>query len=169
MTGEPTSFNEFLDDFRRTIGTAKTRLLAFSPPEDQTKSNPEKWTPREIIGHLIDSAANNHHRFVRAQFTDDLVFSGYEQDNWVSVQRYNEESWTDLVQLWALYNLHLLHLVSVIPKNVLTLSRPRHNLNELAWKAVDPNKPTTLEYFVRDYVGHMRHHLDQIFGNNAGI
>lgn len=51
-----------------------------------------QWSPKQIIGHLIDSAANNHQRFVRAQFTDDLVFPGYEQEAWVEVQHYNDES-----------------------------------------------------------------------------
>ena len=64
------------------------------------------WTKKEILGHLIDSAAINHQRFVRAQFTDDLVFDGYVQDDWVKVQDYQNRDWRELVELWHGYNRH---------------------------------------------------------------
>jgi hypothetical protein len=154
---------QFLEDFRRTIEDAKARLLAM-PAQEARLGQPDKWSPKEIVGHLIDSAANNHQRFVRAQFTNDLICSGYEQDAWVTAQKYNEASWPNLVQLWATYNLHLLHVISVMPEDALTRVRKEHNLDQVAWKTVDKNTPTTLEYFVRDYAGHMRHHLSQIIG-----
>ena len=76
---------DFLDDFRRTIEDSSARLLKLSSATSQAAPSSGKWSPREVIGHLIDSAANNHQRFVRAQFTDDLEFHGYEQAEWVSV------------------------------------------------------------------------------------
>lgn len=155
---------DFLEDFRQTIDDSAARLLALSSSESQTPPAAGKWSPREVIGHLIDSASNNHQRFVRAQFTDDLEFNGYEQAEWVSVQGYREESWEQLVQLWKLYNLHLLHLVSRIPDELLTKQRRRHNLHQLAWQSVPVEQPATLEYFIRDYVGHLKHHLRQISG-----
>jgi hypothetical protein len=123
---------------------------------------PGKWSPKEIIGHLIDSAANNHQRFVRAQFTDELVFPGYEQVEWVSTQRYRDRPWSDLVSLWRQYNLHLAHVMSSVPVEIRKKPRTKHNLHQLAWKAVPQSEPVTLEYFMRDYVGHLRNHLDQI-------
>jgi hypothetical protein len=98
---------DFLDDFRQTIGTASEQLLQISAAQSAVPRAEGKWSPREIIGHLIDSASNNHQRFVRAQFTDDLVFAGYEQEGWVRVQNYQGEDWTELVQLWRLYNQHI--------------------------------------------------------------
>ncbi|MCB0841112.1 MAG: DinB family protein, partial [Bacteroidetes bacterium] len=68
---------------------------------------PGKWSSKEILGHLIDSAANNHRRFVQAAYQDDFVFDGYDQDKWVAVQRYNEVPWIFLLDLWKSYNLHL--------------------------------------------------------------
>ena len=67
-----------------------------------------------------------------------------------------------MIQLWSAYNLHLLHVVSVIPENVLTKARESHSLDQIAFD-VDHNKPATLEYLIRDYVVHLKHHLDQIF------
>src|SRR5919106_1811527 len=157
------SYQQFLTEFRDTIVSATARLRDIPETQSGRKSSPEEWSAKETIGHLIDSAANNHQRFVRAQFTDDLVFPGYEQDQWVSSQKYADESWTDVIQLWSSYNLHIHHLASVIPEAILTKPRATHNLDQIALKAVDKSEATTLEYFIRDYVYHLRHHLDQIF------
>jgi len=155
--------NDWIDAFRQTIDHASERLLQISEEQSKIARAAGKWSPKEIVGHLIDSAANNHQRFVRAQFTDELVFPGYEQVEWVRVQRYQDREWPQLVELWRLYNLHLAHVMSAIPEEARTKSRARHNLHQLAWQTVDQRVPVTLEYFMRDYVGHLQHHLDQIF------
>lgn len=157
------SFEQFLGDFRETILSATARLRDMTPEESCSGSSEDGWAPIEILGHLIDSAANNHQRFVRAQFTDDLVFPGYEQDQWVSGQKYRDASWTDVIQLWSSYNLHLVHVASVIPTDALTKPRATHSLDQIAFNLVDQNEAATLEYLIRDYVDHLRHHLDQIF------
>lgn len=160
---EAKSYDQFLADFRETIVSAATRLRDI--PEDQVRlrRSPDDWAPIEILGHLIDSAANNHQRFVRAQFTDDLVFPGYEQNQWVTAQRYHDESWADVIQLWTAYNLHLVHVASGISKDALTKPRGKHNQDVIAFNLVDKNEPATLEYLIRDYVVHLQHHLNQIF------
>ena len=159
----PISYKEFLDDFRNTIVSATARLRNIPETQSGQKNSPDDWSAKETIGHLIDSAANNHPRFVRAQFTDDLVFPGYEQDQWVKSQNYRDESWSELIQLWSSYNLHLVHVASAIPEDVLTRPRSRHTLDQIAFNLVDKNEPATLEYLIRDYLDHLRHHLDQIF------
>ena len=123
---------------------------------------PGKWSPKEVLGHLIDSASNNHQRFVRAQFTDDLVFPGYDQETWVAAQRYRSAPWPELVGLWSGFNLHLARVIEAAPASVRERPRARHNLHEIAWKAIPEDQPATLEYFMRDYVAHLRHHLAQI-------
>src|SRR6185436_11628744 len=126
MTTQAARNDEFLGDFRSTVLNATERLRAISPDESASKASPDKWSIKEVLGHLIDSAANNHQRFVRAQFTDDLVFPGYEQDQWVNSQRYREASWSDVIQLWSAYNLHLVHVASLIPEEILTRPRLPH-------------------------------------------
>ncbi len=153
---------DLLSDFGHTIEATSRRLLQISEEQSETPRADGKWSPKQIIGHLIDSASNNHQRFVRAQFSDDLVFPGYQQEEWVRAQRYDEESWEHLVQLWKFYNMHLLHLMSVVPKAVLTRLRSKHNLPQTAWQTVAENHPVTLEYFMRDYVEHLKNHLRQI-------
>jgi hypothetical protein len=133
-------------------------------PDDQTtiRPAPGKWSPREIIGHLVDSASNNHQRFVRAMFQDDLVFQGYSQDEWVAAQNYQAATWTELVALWASFNRHLAHVMCNVPEPVRLKSHDRHNLDRVAFKPVASGAPVTLDYFMHDYVQHLRHHLAQI-------
>lgn len=150
-------------EFENVVRSAEERLRALSEAESGKRPGPGKWSPKEVLGHLIDSAANNHQRFVRALFTDDLVFPGYAQDDWVRVQRYREAPWDELIGLWTAYNLHLLRVVSAIPDDTLTRRRTRHNLHQIAWRTVPESEPATLEYFIEDYVGHLLHHLGQIF------
>jgi hypothetical protein len=150
-----------LEDFRQTIEEAAARLLLVTEEESRIPVTEGKWSAKEIIGHLIDSASNNHQRFVRAQFQDDLVFARYEQDRWVQAQQYNRESWPLLVQLWKSFNLHLIHLMAQIPEEVRLMPHARHNLHQVAWKRIGEDEPATLDYFMRDYIEHLKHHLRQ--------
>ncbi len=133
-----------------------------SADEARAPVAPGKWSPQEIIGHLVDSASNNHGRFVRAHLHDDLVFPGYDQDAWVRIQNYVSADWFALVALWRGYNHHIAHVIEHIEDDAATRPRASHNLDEIAWKAVPKSEPATLEYFVRDYVDHLKHHLAQI-------
>ena len=148
------------DDLRHVVTAAAGRLRAISEGESAVHPAPGKWSPREVVGHLIDSASNNHGRFVRAQFTEDLLFPGYRQDDWVSVQHYADAPWSDLIGLWTAFNLHLARVIELTPETVGNLSRLNDNLQEIAWKT-PPDEPT-LAWFMEDYVGHLRHHLSQI-------
>ena len=153
---------EFLNDFGETIETASTRLLEISDERSAVPRDEGKWSRKQIIGHLIDSAANNHSRFVRAQFSDDLVFPGYEQEAWVDSQHYQEKDWHELVQLWKLYNRHILHIMKVTPEETRMKLRSKHNLHVIASDKLSPDEPVTLDWFMRDYVDHMKKHLGQI-------
>jgi hypothetical protein len=151
-------------DLREAVASAAPRLEALTEDEASRSSAPGKWSPKEVIGHLIDSVSHNHQRFVRARFMDHLEFVGYEQDRWVAEQRYGAVPWIELVTLWRLYNLHLARVIGGTPAGVGESPRTRHNLDEIAWKPVPRDRPTTLLYFMDDYVGHLKHHLKQVLG-----
>lgn len=157
-----TQMLDYAEELRHAVRAAKPLLENLSEDESARSPAPGKWSPREIIGHLIDSASNNHQRFVRAQFKDDLIFPGYEQDKWVSVQQYRLAPWSELIALWEHFNLHIARVMETVPKDERIRLRARHNLDELAWKPAPRDEPATLDYFMRDYVGHLRHHLAQI-------
>lgn len=127
------------------------QLAAITEVESANVHAPGKWSKKQILGHLIDSAANNHQRFVRAQLSTPLSFPGYAQNDWVAAQQYQSESWSALVRLWTSYNTHLLHVISNIP--------------EEKWKhqcKIGEGEPVTLAFLAEDYVRHAEHHLAQI-------
>lgn len=110
-----------------------------------------KWSRKEILGHLIDSASNNHQRFVRAQLAPHVDLPTYQQEQWVAAQAYVTAPWSDLVNLWVLYNRHLLHIMRSVPKDRLA-----HTV------AIAGGQPVTLSAVFEDYVHHLEHHLKQI-------
>ena len=143
--------------------SAAPRLLLISEGQSEQPRAEDHWSSKQIIGHLIDSATNNHARFVQAQLKDDLLFPGYEQDGWVRVQQYQKAPWPQLVELWRAYNLHLLHVMSCVPPEKLMNQCTQHSLQTIAFETVSESEPVTLEYLMKDYVVHLKHHLSQIF------
>lgn len=134
------------------IENARPRLLLLDETTAATRPKPGKWSPKEIIGHLIDSAANNHQRFVRAQLgVTALQPYRYAQDHWVSAQQYQSADWQTLVSFWYFYNTHLAHVIAAM--------KPEFLENQLdVW-----DEPATLRFVAEDYVRHLKHHLDQVF------
>ena len=141
-----------LDEYRSLLAMAVPRLLSISEADSSAPRAPDKWSRKEILGHLIDSASNNHQRFVRAQLSSEIRLPDYEQEAWVHTQGYQNEQWGNLVQLWNMYNLHLLHVGAGISPE---------RLNSLCF--IGDNEPVTLELLFSDYVRHVKHHLEQIF------
>lgn len=144
------------------VNQVRVDLEQIPDADARIRPAPGAWSPKEILGHLIDSATNNHRRFVLATVRDDLVFEGYRQDMWVSLQGYQEQDWPALIAFWSGYNHHLATLIDRIPDDVKQRPRVLHNLHRIAWKTVPEYKATTLEYFIQDYIGHLEHHLMQI-------
>ena len=154
---------QWLEDFKQTIDAAVPRLRAISESESEVPRAEDDWSSKQIIGHLIDSAANNHARFVLGQLKNDLVFPGYDQDGWVRTNHYQEAPWSQLVDLWRAYNLHLQHVMAHAAKQKLTTPCSLHTLPEIAFKTIPQSEAVTLECLMKDYVDHLKHHLDQIF------
>ncbi|GAB5524547.1 MAG: DinB family protein [Roseivirga sp.] len=152
----------YIQDLKDSVLDAFQNLTLIDEEKVAAKPAPGKWSVKEIIGHLIDSASNNHQRFVRAQFTDELVFEGYSQDGWVEAQNYQDANWHELLILWRGYNLHLAHFMETMPDEERTKTRSKHNLHQIASDKVPEDLPTSLDFFMGDYVMHLKHHLKQI-------
>jgi DinB superfamily len=140
-----------LDRLDAVIRAAYSRLAALDERAAADRPEGMTWSRKEILGHLIDSAGNNHQRFVRSQLQTPISFPPYEQDGWIKAQGYEERRWADLVLLWHSYNRHLLHVMSRVPEAKLA--------NECV---VHEDEPTTLRHHMTDYVDHLEHHLGQI-------
>ena len=138
-------------ELRSVAGSFSRELLAADPSATARRPDPKTWSPKEVLGHLIDSAANNHQRFVRGQETDALRVPGYEQNHWVRSQGYNDAEWTHLVALWTHFNLHLADVIARIP----TARYP-------VPCTIGDDDPVTLELVIVDYLRHLKHHMAQI-------
>lgn len=156
---------DWLQDFKQTIESASAKLAQINEDQSSQPRAEDHWSSKQIIGHLIDSAANNHARFVLGQLKDDLVFPGYDQNDWVRTNHYQERAWSDLIQLWRAYNLQLHHLMTHADKEKLNTPCTLHTLQEIAFKTVPKTEPVTLEYLMTDYVDHLKHHLAQILND----
>ncbi len=138
-------------ELRAVAGSFSRELLAADPRAAARRPAAQTWSPKEVLGHLIDSAANNHQRFVRAQETDALRLPGYEQNHWVRSQGYIDAEWTHLVALWTHFNLHLADVIARIPSD-------RYGMP----CTIGDSEPVTLEFVIVDYVRHLKHHMAQI-------
>ena len=125
-------------------------LLTVSERDASAKPEPGKWSQKEELGHLIDSATNNHVRFVRASI-DEFRGPGYQQDEWVATHGYHEMPWADLIDFWKSYNLFLARLIRRIPDDRMTRSC-----------VIGEKQSLTLQFVIEDYILHMQHHLDHI-------
>lgn len=150
---------------RAVVDAAEPRLRAIPDEATTIRPAPDKWSPREIVGHLIDSASNNHQRFVRARWMNDLVFEAYEQDGWVEAGDYQGAPWLELIVLLAGFNRQIARVMASVPEEIRTRAQVRHNLDRVAWQTLPPSHPATLDYFMSDYVGHLEHHLRQVLGS----
>jgi hypothetical protein len=142
---------ELADELRAEVERAAKRIRRLSEAEASGSRGPAKWVRKEVLGHLIDSAANNHQRFVRAQLSNPLVLAGYDQEAWVSLQRYRERPWAELVELWVALNGHVAAIIEVVPPEKLQTPC-----------IIGDREPSPLEWWMQDYLRHLKHHLEQL-------
>ena len=143
-----TTNREIADGIESLIGDWIVKLRKLEPATVNVKPAPDRWSVAELIGHLIDSACNNHQRFVRAQFCDELTFPKYEQNEWVSAADYGNCNWTSLVDLWYHYNRLVAHIIRNLPESKVSIPC-----------TITPYETVTLGDLVTDYLEHLNHHF----------
>jgi hypothetical protein len=137
-----------------TIDEARHELSNLSESRASERwRGPGTWSRKEILGHLIDSAANNHQRFVRAIIDGKWSGPGYDQAQWVAVGAYQTQSWSALVTIWYSFNT----LIACLLEHATSAKTD-------APIEVGSNSRVTLAFLATDYVTHMKHHLGQILG-----
>lgn len=138
------------------ITTVRPRLLEISSDLASKKGRSDLWSKKEILGHLIDSTANNHQRIVRGGQNMAGDFPVYNQNRWVEVQHYQEMNWQDLIELFFQYNLHLCRVIDFLPQEALS-----NSCN------IGKENPVTLEFVITDYLRHLGLHLGDILSPDA--
>jgi hypothetical protein len=148
---DQSAFSALASELLRNVDAALPKLRSLAAADAAQPLAPGKWSPKQVIGHLVDSATNNHQRFVRAQPGPALVFPAYAQDEWVKSQHYDDRPWDDLTSFWHAYNHHLAHVIAQIPED-----------RRQVLCTIGANAPVTLGFLAYDYVVHLRHHLAQV-------
>lgn len=136
---------------RSSLSQVPSRLEQLPLNRVELKPAPSKWSAKEELGHLLDSAANNHQRIVRTQLEDKPAMPGYSGDRWVELHAYQRRGWRDLINLWHALNQQLLAAAEAVP--------------EAAWSrtcTIADSGPLTLRFVFEDYLNHMMHHLRHI-------
>jgi hypothetical protein len=140
------------------LRSAMPWLVTISEAEASVPEREGKWSAKEVIGHLIDSAVNNLGRIIRLQIEPGQSLPGYEQMAWVRLQNYAEREWAQVLALWFALNEHAAWTIARVEKA------------RLANRGVVAGEPLTLGFLIEDYVGHMEHHLRamRLWVGNAG-
>ena len=139
----------------RTTIERELPLLRTAAPE-RLEVQPDglhSWSPKQELGHLIDSAANNHQRFVCAALDGEYTGQGYAQNAWVDIHGYQNLPWEQLVEFWFGYNKLLVTLIDNIPLEMLS-----------ADCVIGGGNAVSLGFVIEDYVKHMQHHVDHLLG-----
>lgn len=139
-----------LDRLQYLCETIPQLLFDIDESEFSFKLSPNKWSKKEIIGHLIDSATNNHHRFIRGQF-EDTPFITYDQNLWNEYNYYQQIDKEQIILFWTAYNKHLMELIKLIPEDNLT----RQVNSEIGTNV-------SIEFLINNYIVHLEHHLRQV-------
>ena len=140
--------NGLADTLNAIVAHVQAQMEGLRDDETAAALKPGGWSRKQTLGHLIDSASNNHQRFVRLVLDETVDLPGYDQARWVDMQAYNSRSWSELLWLWVAYNEHLAHLMEIVPESALS-----HTCR------IGGGDPVTLEFLMRDYVRHLEHHI----------
>jgi len=141
MRAIASKLNNIIDDHLPSLRSVGQEEFHFKP-------SPSKWSKKQILGHLVDSAQNNIRRFIVAQYEDRPKIV-YNQDQWVAITNYQQYQTTDLIDLWYLLNKHICQVLTFMPVEMSQQQAQTEDLHDLRWLA-------------EDYIKHLLHHLHQV-------
>ncbi|WP_068473374.1 hypothetical protein [Saccharicrinis aurantiacus] len=147
------NFSNVTNGILQYIDTWEQKLIDLPVDTISNKRNTQNRTIKQILGHLIDSASNNHQRMVRLQYIDKLEFPDYQQDNdlWIAIQDYQNADWNTTIQMWKYYNLHIIQVIKSVDQTKLNSS----------WQSFE-DFTVTLRQMIEGYLGHIELHFNEI-------
>ncbi|MBP8975595.1 MAG: DinB family protein [Bacteroidetes bacterium] len=146
-------FSNITNGISKVIEIWEPKLTNLPIETISQKRNKQNRTIKQILGHLIDSASNNHQRMIRLQYNSDLIFPDYRQDNdlWIALQDFQNEDWNNLIQLWKYFNLHMIQVIKSVDQSKL----------DNYWHDFEGTK-VTLQQMIEGYLSHIELHLNEI-------
>lgn len=142
---------ELGEKFRSRIEAAESKLTSITESHASQKYPGGEWTRKQVLGHLLDSAANNHIRFVVASLEGRFTGPKYDADGWVRTHDYRNLSWSYLFEQWRVRNSILAQVVDHVPEPALS-----------AQCTIGDDQPVTLRFIIEDYLDHLDHHVSDI-------
>ncbi len=146
-------FSKVIEGILKYIDTWEQKLIDLPVETITNKRNTQNRTIKQILGHLVDSAANNHQRIIRLQYNEKLDFPDYQQENdlWITLQDYQNADWNTTIQLWKFYNLHMIQVVKSVDQTKLDNS----------WQSFE-DITVSLRQMIEGYLGHIELHFNEI-------
>jgi ABC-type ATPase with predicted acetyltransferase domain len=152
--------NQITKELRQLIDLYSVKFDAFTEEEFSSKPRIDKWSKKEVVGHLIDSGQNNLRRFIVGQYETTPPKIVYDQDFWVVANGYQRASKKDVITLWRLINQQICTVLdNMITTNYAKVCDTGKNIVDLH----------SLEWLAQDYVKHMKHHINQIIPGSFDI
>lgn len=145
-----------IKDLQQIINEYVGKIESIPDAEFSAKPRADKWSKKEVLGHLIDSAQNNLRRFICSQYESEPPKITYQQDFWVKANGYQASSKNDVILYWRLINQRIADVLAAMPEDQYG-------------KQCDTGSLRTLSWLADDYVKHMKHHLNQIIPNSFNI
>lgn len=147
---------EAKDEILALVDEALLNFKNLTDEDWNAKTNPAKWSKKELLGHLIDSASNNLRRLIVGQYEQGTKIV-YDQDKWVAYQNYQQMDFEYLQALWKLMS----HQVANVIENI-----PQSKLDHTCDTGIGKAEVHSLVYFIEDYIVHLKYHLNQIIDKN---
>lgn len=146
------NYEQLISQLHQLLDRVPPALRSISEEKASAGSGPDKWTAKQELGHLLDSAVVNHYRWVRVLSEDSPTLPGYDGPSWVNLHNYKDRGWSDLIDTWVRMNEHMFMLAEGISAS--------------GWQrlAIFDAKPATLEFMLNDYVHHAADHLVHFSG-----
>ncbi len=139
-------------DYRQLFSSEENLTLLGTISEEQAiyRYAPNKWSIKQIIGHITDHERIMMYRALRFSRKDTTQLSGYDQNLFVENSRFDELPFSQLIRDFK-------NVRTASNSFIESLSESQLKLKGFAWKY-----ELTVEAFLKATIGHEIYHIEII-------